>query len=320
MFPSKLLLELSNHKRQIEKQPHLLHFFCVAFDSADQQKHMPVLLKEYIINEICYSYQNLGYSLFSNLAIELAQNGIAELSGISSSFTKKYMNILKEFLSSEIEIFTDDSLDNSFAHEFVKRILCTEQEEDCKTGMSIFSENYINKIRNNEISLEGKMLDEYFNLKNKIQEDPLNLIVGRFESFIYSLRKEKSFFIYRDNSKEIYEKSRKLTALLTLLMPHQNKQGEFLFKNSMPTAAQLSKIISPKFNCAHFNLSSIQAWLGVKGEVDPTMVSELLSQAIDCGVVFKIPAGNHSFSYGLSENGMKILQPYQGVLTEILNS
>lgn len=67
-------------------------------------------------------------------------------------------------------------------------------------------------------------------------------------------------------------------------------------------------------------MQPIQSWLDVNnGFALSTEIEFLMEEAIKCGVAFKVPQGNKGFSYGLSESGMRIIQPFHSILTESLS-
>ena len=333
--------EISRHRNLIEKNKNFFQLFSAAFDVTDQLNQIPFLQKEFIITEICFSYSHFGYSLFADSSIHLISLGLAQLCAVNEQFILKYMFHLKEFLVEETQIekketyFSKENLELSFAHEFVKRLFCTFVEEDIQTGMFIFDKNTLNILRllskkelphaefnniqetkKNQISED--IYREFMLFSQNIKLDPLSLIVGRFESFINFLKNNSQpLFIFKEQNASIPDESKKITAILTLLVPHKHQLGSLLHKDTMLTSSQITKFLSFKFKSQFFNLQPIKAWFGdeivLKEEIE-----YLLEEAVKSGVVFKVPQGQKNYSYGLSEIGMKVIQPYHSLLTDAL--
>ncbi|WP_397600585.1 hypothetical protein, partial [Silvanigrella sp.] len=97
--------------------------------------------------------------------------------------------------------------------------------------------------------------------------------------------------------------------------------GNLLLPHSPITASQISKIFSPDFKSEKFQVDILKNWINPSpGEGIKKDIENLLEIGVDFGLFFKIPSGNKSFSYGLSENGLKIIKPFHKVLTDTILS
>ena len=113
--------------------------------------------------------------------------------------------------------------------------------------------------------------------------------------------------------------SKKIMAIVSLLVPHSDENGVLLLPHSPVTATQISKIFSPDFKSEKFQVDILKNWINLTNtESIKKELETLLETGVDFGLFFKIPNGVKSFSYGLSENGLKIIKPFHRVLTDTI--
>ena len=350
----KFFYELAGHRRLVEKNKNLFQLFYAAFDVTDNSNRISFLQKEFVITELLFSYSHFGFGLFSSLSSSLIQKGLHFICDIEKNFVENYLFHLKKYIEDEIQIenkgnyFSEECLESSFSKEFIKRIFSNEPEEDIHTGMIVFCQNTVARLRNlsrSKISQESIQAENYIEIETYFDEidlfqsetlkadfilflkdikyDPLILIVRRFESFmrLFSDGQKKCdpIFIFKQNDISKENRAKKMAALLVLFLPHESKSGQKLFKNSMRSLQEMNQIFSHQGKSDAFYLGAIKNWLDIQKETELKSVFEtLLTEAVESGIIFKVPRGKVQFNYGLTESGMKIIQPYVSVLQESL--
>lgn len=351
---SQLLKEIYSHLKATEKNLRVIELLSAAMIINSEEERVSFLQKDFLIIEVAHSYKHFGFSLFSKTSLNFITRELSNLSNVSQNFIKKWLIIvadliLEELTPTEKETLFDqntDILEYIFSSEFIKRIFCTEKEEDYLTGMSIFPEEFIEKIRNitrnkiskmtshanqtyndNVLNEEEFFLDEYqylkmsvFNYLNNLQEDPLSLLSWRLESFIHFNLTENSKKIFNLKYEELNKKndSKKVMSIISLLVPHIDSQGNLLLPNSPISIPQIAKIFSSEFKSENFQVEIIRNWLSPYSPENIKKELEIiLNTGVDCGLFFKIPNGNKSL-YGLSENGLKVIKPFHKVLTDTI--
>ncbi len=350
---SRIIKEVYFHSKAIEKNSRLLDLLSAATIINSQEEQISDLQKDFIITEVAFSYKHFGFSLFSKTSINFIIKEIYRLTNISPTFIKKWLMIvadliLQELTPTEKESLFDENnniLEDIFSSEFIKRIFCTEQEEDYLTGMSIFPIDFIEKTRNisrNKISkitsnstqiYDDSILEEdefflddfeylkksIFNYLNKLQDDPLSLLSWRLESFINFANKTNNIFYLKFDNYENKTDPKKIMSIISLLVPHCDESGNLLLPDSPISVSQIAKIFSPEFKSDKFQVEIIKNWLNpISQENIKNEIELLLNTGVDCGLFFKVPVGSKSFSFGLSENGLKIIKPFHKVLTDTI--
>lgn len=347
-----IIKEANIHLKSIEKNSRIIELLKASINLNSQEENVSTLQKDFLIIEIAYSYRHFGFSLFCKTSIEFLIKEMSRLSGVKQDFIKNWLIITSDLILQEISVekkenlYEDNLLENIFSHDFVKRIFCSEQEEDYLTGMAIYPVEIIEKVRNlsrikiakittndknnyDDIILESSefFLDEYPNIKNSIfnflnqlQSDPLSLLSWRLESFISFIEKCNDFiFILKEINMDKKIDSKKIMAIVSLLVPHSDENGVLLLPHSPVTATQISKIFSPDFKSEKFQVDILKNWINLTNtESIKKELETLLETGVDFGLFFKIPNGVKSFSYGLSENGLKIIKPFHRVLTDTI--
>ncbi|WP_158999672.1 hypothetical protein [Pigmentibacter ruber] len=345
--------EVHYHLKSIERNTRLIDLLSAASIINNQEEQISSLQKDFLITEIAFSYKHFGFSLFCQTSINFIIKEISRLSNINPVYIKKWLMIVGDLLLQELEpeekerIFdnTNNLLEEIFAQEFIKRIFCTEQEEDYLTGMSIFPSDFIDNIRNysrnkiSKITLNSNInhddsifdeneffLDEFetlkisiFNFLNKLQEDPLSLLSWRLESFVCVSQKSSNLFLLKDEKTIRINDPKKIMSIISLLVPHRDQNGNLLLPDSPISVSQIARIFSEEFKSDKFQVNIIKNWLNPKNQENIKKEIEfLLNSGVENGIFFKIPNGNKSYSFGLSDNGLKIIKPFHKVLTDTI--
>ena len=352
MSIKKIFKETYRHLKIIEKNSKILELLKASIDLTSQEENISPLQKDFLIIEVTHSYQHFGFSIFSKTSLELVTRELSRLSGTNQTFIKNWLAITSDLILQDLSIEKKESLIESnvlediFSHEFVKRIFCSEQEEDYLTGMGIYPEELIENIRaisRNKISkltsnknsifddtiLDSKefFLDDFpdiknsiFNFLNQLHSDPLSLLSWRLESFISFIEKEEGFvFILRENKHDKRIDSKKIMAVVSLLVPHSDGNGNLLLPHSPITVSQISKLFSPDFKSEKFQIDILKNWINPQpGDSLKKDIEYLLETGVEFGLFFKVPNGSKGYSYGLSDNGLKIIRPFHSVLTDTI--
>jgi hypothetical protein len=304
------------------------------------------LQKEFLKIHLIFSYQHFGFSLFCETSLNLISSELRKITGVSFSSLIFFLKKSKYFLLREInkENFDENFLEEIFSIQFLKKIFSAQKEEDFLTGISIYDSFSIEKIRDiskkiiHKISLQDKkkfndfileenefFLDDYpkikhcfFKLLQEIQDDPFSLLLWRMESFIFFTEKNESsaFFIAKtfDSQKE---DTQKIISLLSLLIPHSDKKGNFLFSESPASPDQLAFILSRNFKSKKFHLDFLKNWTHLNNFKNlKDNIKKTLEKGVKYGIFFKIPNKKKSFSYGVSTQGLNIIKPFHHLLTE----
>ncbi|MBX9838039.1 MAG: hypothetical protein K2X69_06945 [Silvanigrellaceae bacterium] len=349
-----IIKDANIHLKSIEKNSRIIEILKASLNLNSQDESVSPLQKDFLAIEVAYSYRHFGFSLFSKTSLEFSIKEMSRLSGVNHDFIKNWLAITADLILQEVSVekketlYEENILEEIFAHDFVKRIFCSEQEEDYLTGMAIYPTETVEKIREISRSKIAKLtsndknnyddfilenneffLDEFpyiktsiFNYLNQLQSDPLSLLSWRLESFISFIEKYNDFiFILKEINSEKKFDSKKIMAVVSLLVPHSDDIGNLLLPHSPITASQISKIFSPDFKSEKFQVDILKNWINPSpGEGIKKDIENLLEIGVDFGLFFKIPSGNKSFSYGLSENGLKIIKPFHKVLTDTILS
>ncbi|WGL60105.1 hypothetical protein QEJ31_00620 [Pigmentibacter sp. JX0631] len=345
--------EIHYHLKTVEKNTRLIDLLSAAAIINNQDEQISSLQKDFLITEVAFSYKHFGFSLFCPTSVNFIIKEISRLANLSPIYIKKWLMIVADLLLQELDpdekerIFdnTSNILEEIFAQEFIKRIFCTEQEEDYLTGMSIFPTDFIDNIRsysrnkiskitlNSNINHDDSVFDEneffldefdtlknsVFNFLNKLQEDPLSLLSWRLESFVCVSQKNNTLFLLKDDRTGRTNDPKKVMSIISLLVPHRDQTGNLLLPDSPISISQLAKIFSEEFKSDKFQVDIIKNWLNLKNpENIKKEIEFLLNSGVENGIFFKIPNGNKSFSYGLSDNGLKIIKPFHKVLTDTI--
>lgn len=346
----KIFKETYRHLKIIEKNSKILELLKASIDLTSQDEFISPLQKNFLIIEITFSYKHFGFSIFSKNSLDLITNELNRLTGTNKNFIKNWLVITSDLIIQDLSIekkesiLDESNLDEIFSHEFVKRIFCSEQEEDYLTGMGIFPKDLIENIRNisrNKIAkltskqnqnfddsiLESNefFLDEYpsiknaiFNFLNQLHSDPLSLLSWRLESFISFIEKEEtSLLIIKENKYSQNIDSKKIMAIVSLLIPHRDETGTLLLPHSPINVTQISKVFLPEFKSDKFQIDILKSWINLPlGDGLKKEIEYLLETGVNHGLFFKVPNGTKGYSYGLSDNGLKIIEPFQNVLTD----
>ncbi len=352
MSSKKIFKETYRHLKIIEKNSKILDLLRASIELTSQDDDISPLQKDFLIIEITYSYQHFGFSIFSKTSLELITKELSRLSGTNQTFIKNWLAITSDLILQDLSLERRESLieenvlENIFSHEFVKRIFCSEQEEDYLTGMGIYPTELIENIRTisrNKISkltskqnpvFDDSILDyneffldnfpdiksSIFDFLNQLHTDPLSLLSWRLESFISFIEKKDGFvFILREN---IYNKkidSKRIMAVVSLLVPHSDESGNLLLPHSPITVSQISRLFSPEFKSEKFQIDILKNWINPSiGENLKKYIEFLLETGVEYGLFFKVPSGFKGYSYGLSDSGLKIIRPFHSVLTDTI--
>jgi hypothetical protein len=347
---SKFFHELAAHRRVVEKHKNLFSLFLTAFDITDNNQRIPFLQKEFILTEILYAYLHFGFGLFGDIGSILIQEGLFQLAQCDKSFVETYLFHIKAFIEQEVNVestgpfFSENTLDASFCCEFIKRIFSTEASEDMRTGMILFSPTHVEKLRSlardairhtqghsepnlwlDHSTWEAfpwePMRNEFVYFLKEVRCDALILIMRRFECFLKYLsddpQKQDTLFLFRQPHGEKEPTAKKLTALLTLFLNHEQDNGKALFQKGMRTSKDLVHVFHnpPEGFC----LEGLEKWLNVREKAQiKSLIEVLLEEAVQSGMLFRVPQGKHNYEFGLTDSGMAILHPYQDVLKETL--
>lgn len=352
MNVKNIFKEAYRHLKVIEKNSKTIELLTASIDLTSQDENISLLQKDFLVIEIIYSYQHFGFSLFSRTSLELLTKELNRLSGASQTFIRNWLAITSDLILQDLSLEKKESLiegnvlEEIFSHEFVKRIFCSEQEEDYLTGMGIYPIELIENIRvisRNKISkltskqnliFNDTILDsnEYFlddlpNIKNSIfdflnqlHSDPLSLLSWRLESFISFIEREEGLiFILRENHYDKKVDSKKIMAVVSLLVPHSDGKGNLLLPHSPISISQISRLFSPDFKSEKFQIDILKNWINpLPGDDLKKDLEFLLETGVEYGLFFKIPNGPKGFSYGLSDNGLTIIRPFHSVLTDTI--
>ncbi|APJ03964.1 hypothetical protein [Silvanigrella aquatica] len=345
--------ETHKHLKIVEKSYKIIEILQASIDLTAHQDIMSPLQKHYLIIEFTYSYKHFGFSIFAKTSVEMLIKELSRISGTNPTFLRNWLAISSDLILQEISIEKKESLTESnileeiFSHEFVKRIFCSEQDEDFLTGMGVYPKDLIENIRAISRSKIAKIttkhnthfddsildsneyfLDEYPNIKNSIfnflnqlHSDPLSLLSWRLESFVSFIEKEDGFvFILRENKDINKIDSKKIMAVVSLLIPHSDEVGNLLLPHSPISVSQIAKLFSPDFKSEKFQIDILKNWMSPSSSSDGLKkeIESLLETGVEFGLFFKVPNGNKGFSYGLSDNGLKIIRPFHNVLTDTI--
>jgi hypothetical protein len=352
MSTKKIFKETYRHLKIIEKNLKILDLLRASIDLTSQDENISPLQKDFLIIEITYSYQHFGFSIFSKTSLELITKELSRLSGTNQTFIRNWLAITSDLILQDLTLEKKESLlegnvlEEIFSHEFVKRIFCSEQEEDYLTGMSVYPAELIENIRiisRNKISkltskqnpiFDDTILDykefflddlpdiknSIFDFLNQLHSDPLSLLSWRLESFISFIEKEEGFvFILRESKHDKKIDSKKIMAVVSLLVPHSDGSGSLLLPHSPITVSQISRLFSPEFKSEKFQIDILKNWINPPpGDSLKKDIEFLLETGVEYGLFFKVPNGTKGFSYGLSDNGLKIIRPFHSVLTDTI--
>ncbi|WP_186644933.1 hypothetical protein [Fluviispira vulneris] len=348
----KIFPETYRHLKLIEKNLKVIEFLKTSLEIVSTNEAIFPLQRDFLIIEITHAYQHFGFSLFAKTSINLIANELKSITGVEKNIIINWLNITAESILQEItlplkENMSDkEKLEQIFSVEFIKRIFCSEKEEDYLTGMSVFSSETIENIRKisrekiarittkkefewNDTILENHefFLDNYPNIKStlfdflyQLHSDPLSLLSWRLESFIsFTDKRDGSIFIMRESILNKKTDSRKIMAVVSLLVPHSDETGNLLLPHSPISVSQIARLFSPDFKSDKFQIDILKNWIniddndGLKKEIE-----SLLEIGVEFGLFFKVPNGQKGYSYGLSDNGLKIIKPFHSVLTDTI--
>ncbi|KAB8033310.1 hypothetical protein [Fluviispira multicolorata] len=348
----KIFPETYKHLKLIEKNSKVTEFLNTSLEIISTNYAIYPLQKDYLIIEISNSYQHFGFSLFANTSIHFIASELHSVTGVENGVILNWLNITADLILQDLAFPTKENINDKekleqiFSIEFIKRIFCSEKEEDYLTGMSVFSGDIIENIRKisrekiarittkkeyewNDTVLESHefFLDNYPHIKNtlfnflfQLHTDPLSLLSWRLESFISFIdKKEGSIFILRENNLNKKTDPKRIMAIVSLLVPHSDETGNLLLPHSPISVSQIARLFSPGFKSDKFQIDILKNWInindndGLKREIEI-----LLETGVEYGLFFKVPNGQKGFSYGLSDNGLKIIKPFHSVLTDTI--
>ena len=352
MITGKVFQEIAKHRRLVEKHKNLLDLFTATFDIINSNGEASALQKEFLVTELAFSYLHFGFAIFSPMSLFFLQKDPKGLFCIPVNFIEKYIFHLKEFVKEEINLnkrieYDESILDESFAREFIKRIVSCDEEEDISIGLILYPQNEIQEIRSlwrsllqgnsmsikkewkekiDSIFLFNTLKEEFIAFLHHIQSDALHLMNSRLECFVFSPQSSHhSVFLFKETQNWTNEKSRKLSGILSLLLPLQNKNGEYIFKETPLTINDMTKLFLTKEQNKNkekndlLNIKVLKNWIGLeKEDLYKVKILEGMEEAVECGMAFKIPKGEKNFAYGLSETGQKMMKPFQMLLSEAL--
>ncbi len=325
MSSKKIFKDTYRHLKIIEKNSKILDILRASIELTSQEEYISPLQKDFLIIEIAYSYQHFGFSIFSKTSLDFITKELSRISGTKQIFIKNWLAITSDLILQELSFEKRESLiegnilENIFSHEFVKRIFCSEQEEDSLTGMGIYPVELIENIRmisRNKISKltskENQVFDDsildynefildnfpeirnsIFDFLNQLNSDPLSLLSWRLESFISFTEKKDGFvFILRESNQNKKIDSKRIMAVVSLLVPHSDGSGNLLLPHSPITVSQISRLFLPEFKSEKFQIDILKNWINPSvGESLKKDIEFLLETGVDYGLFFKVPNG-----------------------------
>ncbi|RDB36446.1 MAG: hypothetical protein DCC88_04775 [Spirobacillus cienkowskii] len=352
MNASKIFKDIYAHLKIIDKSHKTIELLNASINLTSQEEVIAPLQKEFLVIELTYTYLHFGFSIFSNSSIELLIKEMHRVSGTNQKFIKNWLNISSDLILQEISINEKETLieinilEEVFSQEFVKRIFCSEQDEDYLTGMGIYPFDLIEKIRTisrNKIAkitskenqiyddtiLESEeyFLDDYpfikksiFEHLNQLNSDPLSLLSWRLESFINFIQQDNGMiFLLREINNKKKIDSKKFMAIVSLLVPHSDEHGNLLLPHTPISPVQIARLFYPEFKSDKFQIDILKNWIPLHNEQEIKYeIENILELGVNYGLFFKVPNGNKKFSYGLSDKGLKIIKPFHNVLTDTI--
>jgi hypothetical protein len=126
-------------------------------------------------------------------------------------------------------------------------------------------------------------------------------------------------FILREKNSSNKIDSKKIMAIVSLLVPHRDETGNLLLPHSPITVSQISRLFSPDFKSDNFQIDILKNWINPKPtDTFKKELELLLESGVNYRLFFKVPNGSKGYSYGLSDNGLKIIKPFHTVLTDTI--
>lgn len=305
--------------------------------------------RAFLLVETATLYQHFGLAMFSPMARELILPLLAARGGFPLEDANRWFDAVFEVVYEDLYILKAiagepdaTELDTAFAHDFLRRIACSEGSELELLALHSFDSNLVESLRDavaravaptdpdtpeatsrqlaaacRRLHTPQPVIDSALALIQQLQENPLRLLVWRVEYLVsFSDLRLESKVISRTYDGRDDAEVLKVTALLAALLPHQAPDGTFLLPESPLSLSQLESAFFGTPPSNRFDVSLLRNWLGP--DTDRSQLHALLQRAQASGLVLELPVRRNKVGYALSLPALRVLRPYHKAITEQL--
>jgi hypothetical protein len=282
----------------------LRNLFQTSWDVAIQAYLPPKIVSHHCQISLCAAYLFFGISIFSVEGMKRLSRNIQYHTGCSEEVIWKWCSAVKYYFREEspssFETYWDEErLNQIFCFHLIKRFFCSDLKEDWITGTYLVYDEEIRAFREqcsfllNHLlnfrqlpSLEEDPNPYILKCMQDIQQDPFVLMVWRMESFAnftkIQTRQNPDTLTVIPSANEYIDalQSKKMLSLLSLL------------KNDIHSPSTFLNIYK---KCSDQKKEQVQFHL---------------EMAVENGFLFQKPYGKKQNIYGLTDVGMKVLEPF----------